>query len=450
MEFSTRTAFTASTAEMSRVQWITATAVILLAGLLRFSYVSSVVVDSPWRADAGKYVALAINLVANGTYSLAQEIPFTPTHYVTPGYPAYLAVFLGLSETVHTFNSSVLLSQAALGTLTVFLTFLLGRAAGGVGVGLAAALLLAISPHHIASSGYLLTETLFTFLTVLTSWMAIVNWKRQQWWLWMVIGAIAAAASLVRPVFLIFPLIMAIPLLLQGTTIRKIVYLVFFTSLGITLTNLPWQIWKADNPAGAEPNLLAAAIQLGGYPDLIYKDPTFKGFPYRDDPENSRSATIEGAVHVITERAAAAPERYLRWYFIDKPIMFWQSENLGAAGGAFIYPIIDSIYSRHYWAAWSKNVMMLLHPLLAAIAAATILWLLLRALKGDSTIKGNTAALLSAALFGTFTAVHMILGPLQRYAYPVYPFAYLLGTFGLARLAMAARQTSVFQSVRNW
>lgn len=409
--------------------------VMLLAALIRFSYVGSVVVDNPWRADAGKYVTLAVNMVTNGTYSLAKETPFAPTHYITPGYPAYLALFVKSAETVRAFNASVLTSQAALATLSVLLTFLLGRAAGGMGVGLAAAFLLTISPHHIASSGYLLTETLFTFLLLLASCMAVANWKTQRWWMWMAVGVAAAAASLVRPVLLIFPLVIAIPLFLLGVSTRKAVLAIACVSTGMFVVNLPWQVWKNNHPAGPEPSLFAAAIQLGGYPDLVYKDPALKGFPYRDDPENSRSQTTSGALQVIAERAIAEPARYLRWYLIGKPTMFWQSENLGAVGGAFIYPVTDSIYNRQTWAAGSMEVMMVLHPWLALIAGATSVWLLWRSLKGDSSIVGNSAVLLAATLMGTFTAVHMVLGPLQRYAYPVYPFAYVLAAFGIANLA---------------
>lgn len=378
-----------------------------------------------------------MNLVAHSTYSLAQDPPFTPTHYITPGYPAYLALFMRSAETAREFNAWVVNSQAALGTLSVLLTFLLGRAAGGLGVGLCASLLLAISPHHIASNGYLLTETLFTFLLLGASWLVVTNWKLQRWWLWLMIGVVAATASLVRPVLLIFPLVVAVPLLIQGVSTRRTLVTIVWVSVGMIVVNLPWQAWKNTHPAGPEPSLFAAAIQLGGYPNLIYRDPAMQGFPYRDDPENSRSATTAGALQVISERAAIEPARFLQWYLIGKPAMFWQSENLGAVGGAFIYPIIDSIYNRQMWAAWSMDVMMALHPWLALFAGATGIWLLWRSCKGDSLVTENFAALLAATLVGTFTAVHMVLGPLQRYAYPVYPFAYMLAAFGLAKLARA-------------
>lgn len=419
--------------------------VVLLAAAIRFSYVGSVVVDNPWRADAGKYVTLALNMVANGMYSLEKEAPFTPVNYITPGYPVYLAFFFKSAETVRAFNSSVMTSQAVLGTLSVLLTLYLGRAAGGIGVGLTAALLLAISPHHVASNGYLLTETLFTFLLLVTSWLAVANWKIHRCWIWLLIGVVAAAGSLVRPVLLMFPFIIAIPLFIQRHSIGKVVSIVVCVSLGIAMANLPWQVWKNEHPSGPEPSLFAAAIQLGGYPDLIYKDPALKGFPYRDDPENSRSQTTTGALRVIAERAIAEPTRYLKWYLFGKPSMFWQSENLGAVGGAFIYPVSDSIYNRQAWAAWSMEVMMVLHPWLALIAGVTSAWLLWRSLKGDSSVTANPAVLLSATFMGSFTAVHMVLGPLQRYAYPVYPFAYVLAAFGLVKLVQAMRRVSVSQ-----
>lgn len=422
------------------MQWVHLLAMIgltLFAAFFRFEYVNSVVVDSPWRADSGMYVKLAVNLVAHSIYSLAQDSPFTPTHFVSPGYPVYLAIFMRSASTVQEFNAWVLNSQAALGTLSVLLTFMIGRAAGGFCVGLCAAFFLAISPHHIVSSGYLLTETLFTFLLLWACWLVVSNWKVQRWWMWTVIGVVGAVASLVRPVLLIFPLIVAIPLLVQRFSAKSTLLAISWVSVSMIAVNLPWQVWKDTHPAGPEPNLFAAAIQFGGYPDLIYKDPALRGFPYREDPENGRSATTVGALQVIAQRAIAEPARYLLWYFIGKPIMFWQSENLGAVGGAFIYPVTDSIYNHHTWAAWSMNVMMALHPWLSLVAGVTVVWALWRSFRGASSVTDNAAVLLAATLMGAFTIVHMALGPLQRYAYPAYPFAYVLAAFGFGNLIRA-------------
>ncbi len=431
MDLPTRTSLQPTTAEMPHIQWIAILGLFLLAGLIRFSYVNSVVIDSPWRADAGKYVTLSVNMVAHATYSLARDAPFTPTHYITPGYPAYLALLMRSAETISEFNLWALNSQATLGTLSVILTFLLGRAAGGFGVGFGSSLLLAVSPHHIASNGYLLTETLFTFLVLAASWLTIINWQSQRRWMWFAIGIVAAMAALVRPVLLIFPLVIAIPMLLLRFPPKSVVNIVLYVTAGMIVINLPWIVWKNTHPAGPEPSLFATAVHLGGYPDLIYKDPALKGFPYQEDPEDSRGATTTGAFQLIAERAANEPARYLQWYLIGKPIMFWQAENLGAVGGAFIYPIIDSIYNSQAWAAWSMNTMMALHPWLALTAAISGAYIVWRALAAASS---NPTLLLSATLMGTFTAVHMVLTPLQRYAYPVYPFAYVLAAFGIAKL----------------
>jgi 4-amino-4-deoxy-L-arabinose transferase-like glycosyltransferase len=314
------------------------------------------------------------------------------------------------------------------------LTFLIGKKAGGIWTGIGSALLLAISPHHIVASGYLLTEVLFTFLLILTIWLTLRNWEQQGKLNWWLIGMIGGSASLVRPVFLVFPAVVYTVMYMQHMNLKKGLFSILLMVSGMAIVNLPWYAWRVNHPAGPEPSLLASAIQLGGYPDLIYKDPSLKGFPYREDPENDRSADVYGAVKVVLERAAHEPLRYLKWYLIGKPVMFWQANNLGAVGGAYIYPVINSIYDRQIVASMTMSVMMNLHALMAIIAAATGIWILRGAVTGGTLTTPNPALLISAMMVLAFTFIHTVLAPLQRYAYPFYPYTYLLAAVGIGQL----------------
>src|SRR5262249_30632125 len=98
-------------------------------------------------------------------WELARSQPFEIGQRRTPGYPLYIAgTILTLGEDLH----GLALAQHLLGTLSVFLTYLLGRLAYGRASGLLAAGLLAIDGPVLIFERYVMSETLFGFLLVLT------------------------------------------------------------------------------------------------------------------------------------------------------------------------------------------------------------------------------------------------------------------------------------------
>ena len=151
--------------------------------------------------DSAAYDRIATSLIEGKGYALNG----IPTAYEPPTYPIFLAGLFLLFGRNFLFVS---LMQAFLGAATVLLIYGLGSLLFSRKVGVLAGLLMAVYPHHIFWTGYILTETLYVFLLVLALYLFVRFSRTVQ--LLPLIGACAAliAAILTRPVF-----VAALPLL---------------------------------------------------------------------------------------------------------------------------------------------------------------------------------------------------------------------------------------------
>jgi hypothetical protein len=186
--------------------------ILLLGFYLRYESVLKTEAIKPLRADAGQYFMYAYNLRHKHTYSQQVgnledlESPVSPDAVRPPGYPLFLAPFVDGLPSQQTINW-ILLSQALISTLTIFIAFFLFRTFLSTLLSLGAALLVALSPHLIVANSYVLTEILFCFLLVVLGWLVGLFGKRQSLWLGIFIGAAMGIAALVRPSLQFFSLI---------------------------------------------------------------------------------------------------------------------------------------------------------------------------------------------------------------------------------------------------
>jgi hypothetical protein len=126
---------------------------VLLALLARVAYISTLEPEIFWY-DGQEYQRLARGIMDQGAY-LAED--GSPTAFWPPGYPAFLAI-LGADVLL------VRVVQALLGSLAVFLIFLLARRFLGHRQSLLAAALSAIYPLYIYTAGSFYPVALLTVL----------------------------------------------------------------------------------------------------------------------------------------------------------------------------------------------------------------------------------------------------------------------------------------------
>lgn len=137
--------------------------------------------------DAEQYDLLARSLL---------EGHYNGNAFWAPGYPVYVSAVYAVFGT-HPWV--VLLTHCLIGTLSVWLIFLIGRDIFSAKTGLIAALLMAVEPHQILYTQVFYTETLFIAVFLGSSYF-ILRFMRDEKLLYLIFSAILLAfAVYIRP-----------------------------------------------------------------------------------------------------------------------------------------------------------------------------------------------------------------------------------------------------------
>jgi hypothetical protein len=204
---------------------------------------------------------------------------------------------------------------------------------------------------------------------------------------------------------------------------------------------------KLVNPGKS--TLAIATIHKGMYPNLIYNnDSKTYGFPNRFDPTWDQRRDTPSVLKEIFRRFKNDPLKYIRWYIIGKPAMFFSWDMIGDMGDVFIYPVFTSPY-HHPNAIFglTHRVMWSLHGLLTVLALATSIFLWFPIAKRMLTEKGLIVARFVSLIMLYFILVHIVGTPLPRYSVPLRPFIYGLSLLGV-RL-MVTEGTKYIQKMRS-
>lgn len=190
---------------------------------VRLVYVLLDRADINFFGDAYFYHAGA-NLLVDG-HGFIQPYLYNHDHVVVqaadhpPGYLVFLAVPSALGMTS---SLTHLLWSCVLGTATVVLVGMLGRAAVGPRVGLLAAVIAAVYPNMWTPDGSLQAETAAMFTTALALLLAYRYLQRPSLGRMVALGAACGAASLTRSeLILLLPLLVVPMALVKGPETRR-------------------------------------------------------------------------------------------------------------------------------------------------------------------------------------------------------------------------------------
>jgi 4-amino-4-deoxy-L-arabinose transferase-like glycosyltransferase len=342
------------------------------------------------------------------------------------------------------------LAQAVLGILTILPVFDLCRRFLPVPLALIAALLTALSPHLVTATIYLLSETLFCFLMVLSFWLFAWAVDRLGFIGFLLAGIVLGAAALTRPAVQYFIVPFALLLVFWRPARFRLVGVLV---LGCALAFLPWTARNLYTLGKAgDDTLKINTLHHGLYPDFRYNnDPKTFGYPYRYDPESPRIAQSMGTVmNEIRNRFQTEPAKYLKWYLAGKPIMLWSWNLTESIGGPFVYAVSRTPYSFLPHFGWSYVLMYWSHWFLVALGAlgCIVVWLPRHWLGLTEPALMIARAIALLLLF--YVAVHMAGAPFPRYSVPMRPFLYAIAMLplGLAYRRIT-RQLSIFQQRIN-
>lgn len=376
------------TTSSNRWFWpVALTFVTLFALALRWYYVSTAVVLDPVRGDATQYFSYAWNLVHHGTF--AKNSPgsavIIPDNYRDPGYPLLLALWMRAYGAGDEWYAAVLLCQALLGALTVTLTTALARHWLPPMWAICTGLLIAIWPHCIAINAYLLTETLFAFLSAL----AMLLWARAcqlQSLSWAAAaGTIFGAAALTNAVLLPFALLLAAFLGWSRLAPRKLCIVLAAGALalpgGWAIRNS--QITRSESSDSSTDRALQNLVQ-GAWPTY---HSAWRASLLGDPAERTRGRLTLKAIDAeytlledspkvgakaILHRLAQHPMNYATWYLFRKPYQLWGWEIQIGQGDIYVYPTRNAPFQRNrVWIAL-ESICRAANPLLMLLAFASL------------------------------------------------------------------------------
>jgi len=192
--------------------------------------------------DSPAYEGLARNLLAGKGYVDTRPFQVMDASLIrTPGYPLFLA---GVQAIFPGQGLPLILIQQILGLMTVVLIYWTGGILADEKTGFRAGMLCALHPWLAIFGNIVMTETLFLFLLVLAILLLVAGVQNNNLPMILLAGSLFGLSVLVRPAFLLFPLLLPAGLFVwqkkAGPAWRG--SLLFGASCLLVL--LPWVAWN--------------------------------------------------------------------------------------------------------------------------------------------------------------------------------------------------------------
>jgi 4-amino-4-deoxy-L-arabinose transferase-like glycosyltransferase len=403
---------------------------------IRIQYVNQTVVIIPMRADARQYVVYAYNLF-NGTFS--KDLPNDsgirrPDSFRSPGYPLFIVlIFVFGGDT-----DMVVYAQAVLSALAVLITFGIGIQFLPLWGSVLASVLVAINPHLISMTSYVLTETLFSFTLLLSIFLVILAAKKHSTLLFIGSGLLFGYTYLINQTTMFIPFLFLYPILVSGIRGNKLLPKIALFLIIFSVFPAGWALRNAISLSPDAPRGIDRAIQTlshGAYPGFVYENLYMKYMPYREDPmQPAFGASLSNFSKIFWARFKERPVRYCSWYLFEKPYYLWswnmaQSQvdgNLGwGQGDVYVYPVKTSLYLTSAGANFSRSIMKYLHPAILVLALVGVLLGLIkyRPRKYNNHFYDGSIFLFLVIIY--YTSLYTIFAPWPRYSVPLRPELYL-------------------------
>ncbi len=404
--------------------------------------------DSAWYLANG-YTLITGDQPANGIVTKPETLEQPPIYFLFVGIPQ--ALFAPESAII-----VIRLLQSLVSAIVVYFVYRMALLIGGRGAGLTAAVITAIAPALVIEATQIKTETLYIFFLTGGIWAlvegisrskqgaskteagnAVPLWGRSTAW-YVAAGDLFALAALTRAVFIAFPLLAAVVLLIifgWRTGWRKIL-LVVMAYLSIML------VWTAYNFAAYQ------RVVFGGYGlmSFVYHGAAgWDGNRETDEQlgitgaegENADAIIADAAQqailsnipaylqHRVSELASAGLQPHATEYFggesLKNLVVSWLQSDRSFSG-------LSAVVSAE--AFWPKLTLYIFH--FGALLFGAI---------GLIAARQQWRLWLPLVAFIVYTlAVHFVLYALPRYLFPMMPLWWTLAGVGLMACWKAARK----------
>ncbi|RDJ00174.1 hypothetical protein DVT68_05010 [Dyella solisilvae] len=408
-----------STADRPWYWRIALLAVTLFALGLRWAYSIHAVVDNPIRGDAVQYVSYAWNMAHHGAFSMSLpgSAKIVPDSFRDPGYPSVLACVMLVFDELGPWYRSVLLLQGLLGALTVTLLTASVRPWLGAKWSLVAGLLMAIWPHSITITGFLLSETATAFWVALAFFLLHRANVRSGLFPMAFSGIAFSLAALTNAVLIPFATLLALILWWNKSCTSKLAFVLALSSL---LLPAAWsarsvQLPTTDSSSG---RALLNAVQ-GSWPEYhasyipsVMGDPGAKQIQADiwHEYEVLRTSPAIG-MQMVSERMGQHPWRYAAWY-ASKPALLWDWSIRMGIGSIYVYSTSHSILDEQPILRATVTICRMLNPLIMALALVGLV------LTWRGRRESPMMPIAFAALAAYVTVIYSLLQAEPRYAIP--------------------------------
>ena len=364
-------------------------------------------------SDGNAYDTFALNIVQHGTYGWRAGLP---SAYWPVGTSAIYALFFSIFG--HTYWP-ITIFNILVGTGLVAVTMLLGKKLFSAKVGYIAGTILAIWPSQVMYVTVLASELPFTFLTV----TGLLLWLGEKLTLTttVAIGILLAAASYVRPLALLLPLVFAaIEIVRHRQWVQQVRRALVVCLVMIALIT-PWTVR----------NYLA----FGEFVLISTNGPVTLWMGNHAGTDGTYSKLPDWTGTMSEYERAQALGKVARDYIIDHPVEFivrsltklakvhinetiavhWNKKGIEETfGSTTIFPF--KLLTQGYW----------MLALFTAIAGGFLLFRQLGMIQWTFHP--------AIALWGYFALVHAIILSQDRYHFPSIPYITILSAYALTIL----------------
>jgi 4-amino-4-deoxy-L-arabinose transferase-like glycosyltransferase len=413
-----------------RLTFLIVCLITITALFIRIKYVEQTVIENPIRADARQYVIYGYNIYSYGIFSKELSSKPSPDSFRSPGYPFLISLAFMIGGK-HGFYPIVIYFQTILSALLVPLTFFVGIRFLSLAGAIFAAILVAVSPHLISMTSYLLTETLFSFILLSAIHSFYRALEKKHLFYFVLSGSLFGFAYFTNETVLFLPFLFVIFSIYCIYYVQRIniskkmlinisVYLIVFSLFPAIWV---WRNYNLSSEVAKGSSRAIAAMSHGAYPDFVYKNEKFKYFPYREDPmQPAFGSTFRNFSKILFKRFQERPLRYLSWYFFEKPYYVWSWDILQGQGDIYVYPVRISLYHIYPLANLLRILMKYFHPI---ILIATFIGV-------PTFINENFRNKNILSLFNFpfiiiiyYTLLYTVFVPWPRYSVPLRPELYL-------------------------
>ena len=276
-------------------------------------------------SDDLNYIKSAVAFLKTGIFTFHNFNE--PTVFVMPFYPLLLAALFKIFGFGILGLQAVRVVQAIISCASILIVFLIAKKLFNLKTAYIAAIFYAFYIPNIVTSGYFLTETLFTFLLIFIIYLSLVFVESPGKLKFAALGLLYTLAVLCRPTIALFPVFLLIYCLFRKVKYTDLIAPFMAFSLVFIIIMAPW--WIRNYKEYSEFIPLSAA---SGNPML---QGTYVN--YEQTPENTvyyklgsnAFETNKIEVNVAKTRMKSEFKKdfwgYLNWYTFKKTIYFWYS-----------------------------------------------------------------------------------------------------------------------------